>query len=204
MRAHDCFLFPKPILCKTINYLKQPKQHGFGGDRLLRDVNHRQEIQSIRSDLKTACESIRDEFNQHLDTINSNTDEIQQNYEYLAQIEQKLDKLAERMDAIEVHMNRVPKTNLKKIVLSHREQEIFIVLYSSPEKLTLRMIARKLGFTEEMVSAYLDNIIAKGVPVLRQVAGETFFFLDHNFRQLQAKNKVINIEESIVREIFAQ
>ncbi|MBU1976230.1 MAG: hypothetical protein KKG59_07550 [Nanoarchaeota archaeon] len=171
---------------------------------MLKDINIKQQVNTVRSDLKHACQAMRDEFDMHLDTINQNTDEIQQNYEYLAQIENKIDKLVERMDAIEMSMARSSgKLPANKINLTHREQEIFIVLYSSPDRITRKMISQRLGFTEDMVDAYLGNIIAKGVPVLKQIVdGNTHFFLDHDFRQMQAKQKIIPISETIVREIF--
>jgi len=138
----------------------------------------------------------------HLDTINSNTDEIQQNYEYLAQIENKIDKLTERMDRIEM-MLAANSGQKMSIQLTLREQEVFILLYASPEKTTRTAIARRLGFTEEMVQGYIDNIVAKGVPVLKQLMdNEIYLFLDFRFREMQATQKIVKIEDSIVKEIF--
>ena len=170
---------------------------------MLRDVNLRTEVKRTNDNLKAVCDSIREELDSHLDTINQNTDEIQQNYEFLAQVEGKIDKLAERLDKIEMMLSG-PKGKVN-IQLTHREQEVFLVLYSSPEKTTKNAIARRLGFTDAMVGGYIDNIVAKGVPVLKQIVdGETYFFLDFRFREMQAKDKVVPVEDSIVQEIFRQ
>lgn len=168
---------------------------------MLKDTDLRKEVAQIKSEMKISLDSVREELDVHLDSINQGTDEIQQNYEYLAALEGKIDKLSERMDRIELLL--APKQQLSRIELSHREQEIFLILYSASEKLTKKMMARRLGFTEEMVAGYLANIIAKGVPILRQVMdSEEHFFIDIKFRELQAKHKLVPLNESIVKELF--
>lgn len=171
---------------------------------VLKDIDIRGSVERLRQELKSHIETCREELDVHLDTINQNTDEIQQNYEYLAQIEAKMDKIAARLEAIELHLAGGRRMQATKIELSLREQEVFLVLYSSSEQLSRKMIARRLGFSEEMVEAYVGNIIVKGIPVLRQaVEGETLYFLDGWFREQQAKHQVITINDQVVRELFS-
>jgi hypothetical protein len=168
---------------------------------LLKDSDVRKDVDKIRQEMKGAVVSIREELDVHLDTINQNTDEIQQNYEYLATLESKMDKLAERLDALEALLS--PGRKVSKIDLSLREQEVFLVLYSCADKLSKKAISRKVGLTDEMVDAILANMVAKGVPVLKQTfEGESLFFLDFKFRELQAKHKVVPIQEAVVKELF--
>lgn len=169
---------------------------------MLKDIDLRKEVERLRHDLQSSLHTVREELDEHLDSINQGSDEIQQNYEYLATIENKIDKLAERIERIEIALS--PKQHMTTIELSAREQEVFIIMYSSSEKMTRKMIARRLGFTEEMVGGYLNNIIAKGIPVLRQIMdGEEHFFLELRFREMQAKHKVVPLNEAIVKEIFS-
>jgi DNA-binding CsgD family transcriptional regulator len=171
---------------------------------VLKDIDIRNNVERLRQELKQHVEAVREELDVHLDTINQGTDEIQQNFEYLAQIESKIDKLSERIEAIELHLTGGKRPQVSKIDLSLREQEVFLIIYSTAEKLSRKHIARRLGFTEDMVEAYLANIITKGVPVLRQaVEGETLYFLDLRFREQQAKYKVIAIHDQVVRELFS-
>jgi hypothetical protein len=168
---------------------------------LLKDVDLRKEVERLRSDMKVALGAVKDDLDGHLDTINTNTEEIQQNYEFLAHLESKIDKLNERLDAIEVLLQ--PKRQVSRIELSVREQEIFLILYSSTEKLSRRMLSRRLGFTEDMVQSYLSNLAAKGIPILRAIVdGEEHFFIDMKFREIQAKQKIVPINEAIARELF--
>lgn len=169
---------------------------------MLKDIDLRKEVERIRHDMQSSLHIIREDLDEHLDSINQGTDEIKQNYEYLATVESKIDKLAERIERIEILLS--PKAHMTTIELSSREQEVFIIMYSSSEKMTRKMLARRLGFTEEMVGGYLANIIAKGVPVLRQILdGEEHFFLDMRFREMQAKHKIVPLNEAIVKEIFS-
>ncbi len=153
--------------------------------------------------IKSAFKEVKHELEEHLDSINHSTREIQSIYDYLNELDAKMDKINERIDELQVAVNPEVE-NQNNISLTNREQEVFMVLYAE-ENINLTNIAKKLGFTEEMVNKYIYNLISKGIPVLRNYS-ETMvsFSLDLKFKDIQAKKNILNINESISREILAE
>ena len=164
--------------------------------------------------LKKAFESIKEEFTEHRESINQNTNEIQSNYEYLCKLETKMDKLTERMDELTLVLTKgnipyVVETSApeeKDVInvpkLSVREQEIFLVLYTAEEPLTYKSIARKAALNESLVMNYIVALISKGVPLIkRYVNNVVYVILDHEFKQLQAKENLLNINEEITARL---
>jgi len=87
------------------------------------------------------------------------------------------------------------------IQLTHREQEVFMTLYLNKE-LSLKDLARRLGFTEDMVNMYLLNILAKGVPIKRELVDDLLVFsLDSEFKDLQARRNVLEINPRIAGQL---
>lgn len=160
-------------------------------------------LREFQSGIKSAFKEVKTELDEHLDSINHSTREIQSIYDYLSELDAKIDKMNERID--DLHMALNPELeNHNNIVLTNREQEVFMVLYSE-ESICVREVAKKLGFTEEMVNKYVYNLISKGVPVLREFNGKSVSFaLDLKFKDIQAKRNILNINESISREILTE
>lgn len=152
--------------------------------------------------VKKAFSAVKDELDQHLDSINQNTNEIQSCYEYLAELDQKLEKLNERLDDLQFTIT--PETEAQyDISLSHREQEVFMVLYTEEDPITSREISRRLGLTVEMVDQYLQTMAAKGIPLLRTfVNNKVYQSLDLKFKDLQARKNVLRINESISQQLL--
>ncbi|MFH1073164.1 MAG: hypothetical protein V1743_07090 [Nanoarchaeota archaeon] len=170
---------------------------------MLKDIDVRQEVEKLGSQFRESLSTIKEELDEHLDTINQNTSEIQQNYEYLAEIEGKIDKLSERLDAIEMMLlpERIKKTVSARIELTHREQEVFMVIYAG-ERVTVRQIAKRLGFTEQMVQEYVENMISKGIPLIKELhTDEHIYLLEQHFKMVQAKQNILRINEAIAKEI---
>lgn len=138
----------------------------------------------------------------HLDSINQNTNEIQTCYEYLTELDSKIEKINSRLDSFELFLN--PETNYpENIKLSLREQEVFMILYAVEEPSTAIDISRRLGFTVEMVERYVNNIIKKGVPILKNFTnGQVFFSLDLKFKDVQARKNILNIDEGISHQLL--
>ena len=162
-----------------------------------------QKLRDLESGIKKSFDSVKIELEDHLESINHSTREIQSIYDYLSELDAKIEKMNERID--ELHMVMSPEIEERNsISLTNREQEVFMVLYSE-EKIILKEIAKKLGFTEEMVNKYIYNLISKGIPVLRAYNNETVSFsIDLKFKDIQAKKNILNINESISREILAE
>jgi DNA-binding NarL/FixJ family response regulator len=150
--------------------------------------------------IRKAFRSVKVELDDHLDSINQSTSEIQANQGVIAELEAKMDKLSERLDEFELLLNP-HKSRAMGVKLTPREQEVFMTIYMS-KGLTEIEIARRLGFTEEMVSLYIFNLISKGVPVRKELASDAVVFsLDSDFKDLQARRNVLEIDPRITRQL---
>ncbi len=168
------------------------------------------EIAKVRQQLDAALKGIREEFDEHRDSINDNTNEVQANYEYLCRIDAKIEKLAERMDELQMKLSTIipmpafEEEQNARIELSEKEKEVFMIMYASEEKaLTYRDVARIMDESDFLVSGYITNLIEKGIPIIKKYMGHTaYLLLDKRFRDLQAKNNVLNINQTTVKQFF--
>ena len=163
---------------------------------------------SLVENLRLSFDTIKQEFNDHLDAINENTNEISANYEYILQLDKKIDKLNEKLDEVCMFISQFEGKSLnkelfEKIDLNSREQEIFLLLYArNGDLIGAKEIAKLLGLNEEKVRRYLSNLVMKGIPVIKKyIDGRVFYILDYDFRNLQARENVINVDETIVRDL---
>lgn len=63
-------------------------------------------------------------------------------------------------------------------------------------------IAKLLGFTDDMVSMYILNLISKGVPIRRELINDVLVFrLDSEFKDLQARRNVLEIDPRIAKQV---
>ena len=87
------------------------------------------------------------------------------------------------------------------IRLTPREQEVFMTLYLS-KNLSSIQIAKRLGFTEEMVNLYLFNLLGKGVPIKKELINNVVVFsLGPEFKDLQARRNVLEIDPRIAKQL---
>lgn len=153
---------------------------------------------------KKVISKLKEVFEDHLDAINQNTDEIQANYEYLCELDAKLDKTNERLDQIQLFLQQFglkvdekPKFDVKP--LNKREQEVFLVLYTLDgikEKITYSDVAKRTGFTEELIFEYIASLLKKGVPIMRKhINNRTYLQLNPYFKSLQAKQNILKIDQ---------
>ncbi len=150
--------------------------------------------------IRKAFVKIKDELDDHLEAINQTSNDVHEFGAFLSEIEAKMDKLTERIDEIEMKLNPA-KPFKSDIKLTLREQEVFMVLYMG-KSFTLTEIAKRLGFTDDMVNLYLINMITKGVPVVKELHDDLLVFsLDHEFKDLQARRNVLEIDSRIAQQI---
>ena len=110
-----------------------------------------------------------------------------------------MDRLTERLDDIELLLN--PKFKDRNYSLSKHEQEVFVALYVG-KRLTLNQIAKRIGFTTDMVNNYLINIIGKGVPIQKEIVEDLLVFsIDPDFRDLQARRNLLNIDPKVSQQV---
>ena len=168
-------------------------------------------LQSMDVKIIAAFRKIKQEIEDHRETINENTNEIQSNYEYLCKLESKIDKLVDRIDELTLLSNEkgtkpanddvskeVSEKPLEVSRLSLREQEVFMVLYIADKELTYKDIARKTALNESLVMNYVITLISKGVPVIKKYINNlVYLILEQDFKQLQAKENVLHINQSL-------
>ena len=177
--------------------------------------NDPEEIVKVKRKLKKAFNTIKEEFWEHLSSINENTNEIQANYEYLCNTDSKIDKINEKLEELQLFMNHFVANDDKKqdkeqvynhIFLTTREKEVFLALYTMSEEkgpITYKSIARRISLTEFMVREYVINLIEKGIPVIKKyVNHEVYLNIDQKFKHMQAKENLVDINESMARRFI--
>ncbi len=152
--------------------------------------------------LKSAFSKIKEEFEDHLTAINENTDEMSSVHEQLNDLDGKIEKLSERMDEIQMMLSKVASSS-SSLALNSNEQKVFLVLYTVEETpLSYSDIARRANLTELQVKANIMALSNKGIPIMERIIdGQPYFRLDKKFKELQAKQNLIKIEESLMKEI---
>ena len=162
--------------------------------------NKNKELVKLARGIRNAFKSVKSELDDHLESINQNTSEIQANQGLLTELDAKLDKISERLDELELVVNpdRAKKLDAR---LTPREQEVFMALYTG-KRVSPKQAAKILGFTEDMVNMYILNITSKGVPVRREIVDDVLVFsLDPEFKDLQARRNVLEIDPRIAKQV---
>ncbi len=161
------------------------------------------EFFALKTNLKGVFQSIKDELDEHLDSINQSTNEIQSNYEYIAEIDSKLEKLSDRLDELQMKIDpQFRSYDFSNIRLSKREQEIFLNLYTVEDRIAVSELARNCGLDAALCESVLGGLSAKGIPILRQRVDDVFHVsLEYNFKDLQARKNLLNIDTSALRVV---
>ena len=153
----------------------------------------------VRVFAKSQLDNIRAELDDHLISINENTDEINQNFAYMEALNHKIDILAQRLDELSLLLKN-PKRDIKTFKLApltKKEKAVFSALYKlliDGKDITYRAISRELCMPESLVSAYVTNLMEKGVPVLKRRCGKTILLsLERSFQEEQAKKNIVGV-----------
>lgn len=158
--------------------------------------------------LREAFRKIREERDEHLEGINELTNELQTAFEYISELENKYEKLKEVTDELLMFKNSMlinDKTHFSNIVLSLDEQKLFLTLYVFGEKepLSFKFITKKIGIEQEPLKFLLSSLLDKKIPITRERIGpEWYFNIDPRFRELQMKENLIKIHESVSKGIY--
>jgi predicted transcriptional regulator len=157
--------------------------------------------------IKDAFGKIKEDLDEHLEGINQNTNEIESNYEYLCRLEARLDAMNEKLETLMLRFHEIDQEHKAegKIELSYEEKKIFLAIYkySSENKfVSYSEIAKRLNLPHSLVRFYITNLIEKGIPIVKKYQNrEILVNLDPAFREAQAKENLVNINESITRYI---
>lgn len=144
-------------------------------------------------DITNNLASIKDELDEHLDTINENSREIDENRVMISSLHEQLCKLTDVVN--ELSFSGEDRMQAK-IELSRSEQIVFEALYTEPGPMTYGFLARRSGKPVSVVRDIVFELVKKGVPVvkLRDELGAYHLALDMEFRELQARQQIVQIE----------
>ena len=158
--------------------------------------------------IRDAFKKIRDERDEHLESINQLTSELQSAFELISELEQKHEKLKEITDDLQMFKNSMllnDKSHFSDIILSLDEQKLFLTLYVFGEKepLSYKFLIKKLSMMEGNIRLLISSLIDKKIPLTRERIGNDWYFnIDSRFRELQSKEKLILIHESVSKGIY--
>ena len=164
-------------------------------------------LKEMNDMLKVSFKKIRSEMDEHLESINENTKEFDVVYKYMYELEEKIEKLNERIDDVYMLIGKREKyQNFQlKEKLTIREQEVFLILYTNVDNegpLSYRDIAKSLNLTDNLVRECISGLVEKGVPLVKKyIHNKTYLELDENFRLMQAKHNLLDINENLTKEI---
>lgn len=158
--------------------------------------------------LREAFRKIKEERDEHLESINQLTSELQTAFEYISELENKYDKLKENIDELMIFKNSMllnDKSHFSNIVLSLEEQKLFQTLYVFGEKepLSWNFIIRKLDLNDTSFRLLLSSLLDKKIPITKErIGNEWYFNIDSRFRDMQTKEQLIKVHESVSRGIY--
>jgi len=158
--------------------------------------------------LRDAFSKIREERDEHLESINELTNELQSAFDYISDLEKKYEKLKEITDELQMFKNSQllnDKAHFSNIILSLDEQKLFLTLYVFGEKepLSYKYLVKRLALEHDLVVSLLSSLLDKKIPITRERIGtEWYFNIDPRFRELQMKENMIKIHESVSKGIY--
>jgi len=159
------------------------------------------DVKRLDKAIATSFDRVREELTEHLDSINQNTTELDSVQQQIALLEQKIDKLTERIDELAFSSTGRTAMDTFDIHLSLREQEVFVALYMSSEPLPPHSIAQYLGLTEELILAFAQKLISKGIPIHKDYQDNILvYYLDKHFKDLQARKQLVAISDEVLEQ----
>ncbi|MFW5852493.1 MAG: hypothetical protein ACOCUR_00525 [Nanoarchaeota archaeon] len=155
--------------------------------------------------LTTTLDSISERFDDQLNAINENTLEIKDNYDRINILDQKIDALAVKLETTYMMVSDLLKTRkkLENISLSDEEQKVFLGIYYETGKVSYAILSKKLGMRRSTVRLAVNSMKNKEIPILIKKEGtETFVIMDSKFRELQATQQLIKVDDKNKKNLF--
>lgn len=155
---------------------------------------------TIQAEFQPVLAKIRAELDEHLLSINENTDEVNQNFAYLEVMNHKIDFLAQRLDKMAMLLQDTPVADEKTYTLSRlttKEKTVFSALYkllTGGKDATYQAMSKELAMPQSLVSAYITNLMEKGVPIIKKRVGKHIeLSLERGFQEEQAKKNIVGV-----------
>ena len=136
---------------------------------------------------------IREALEEHLSSINENTTEIQALFDYLQEMEIRVEKMCQRLDNLQLCFGQ-PLQKPTVEPLDQLEKKVFLVMYTETMPLSYEEISANARVPSGLVPECISSLIDKGVPLLRSLVNNQLFFkLSPSFKELQAKENLVNL-----------
>ena len=141
---------------------------------------------------------MQSELDDHLLAINENTNELHANYEQLCQLENRLEKLTQKVEGHEIAWSQQRPVHVhQRVTLCAGEKRVFLALYTA-QSLTFAELSSVLALPLIAVRQYVASLVQKGVPVVADDnAHMPRISLPHAFKQLQAKDNLVDLSEQL-------
>lgn len=154
--------------------------------------------------LRSAFNAVHREFEEHLESINGNTQEVLENRYMLEELQERLSKIASDVADIKQRLDEAPSNEpiYETIDLTLREQEVFLVLYTSEQGVNYNTISQRLSLPVSLVQELVYEMIVKGVPIIKQRTEHGMrISLDLEFREQQSKHNLVGIDEGVSKQL---
>lgn len=162
-------------------------------------------IHALESDFHNTLTTIKESFNDHLDTINENTQEIESNAEHLHAIEQKIEKLHTRMDSMHMMFKQIIMQSRVSVELNLDEQRVFSLLSCYKNYVKMKDVVERTRLSKQDINDIITSLMDKGIPVVRRsMASETFLRMDPEFSALQERQQIIKISPAVHQQFANQ
>ncbi|MGM5483753.1 MAG: hypothetical protein ACQER9_02440 [Nanobdellota archaeon] len=149
------------------------------------NLNNFNEVERIKEEMKCNFDNVKNELDEHLESINQNSIEVQSNYDYLEELNKKIDKLEEKMDNVCYMMKNFMhnKTEVNSEEISESEKEIFLVLYTSNQPLSIEEISLRSSLPVHVVEDTIESLMIKKYPINKKnFADKNFLYLAKNYK----------------------
>jgi len=114
-------------------------------------------------------------------------------FDYIHELETKIEKLSGRLDQTQLSQH-LPLPKQEIAPLNQMEKKIFLTLYTEETALSSAEISARTGIALSIVPEELSALTSKGIPLIRNVCeNQLFFKLDPCFKELQAKENLVNL-----------
>ena len=155
--------------------------------------------------IRAAFRKVQHEFEEHLDSINANSSEIHENRAMIMELQERICKVSDQISEMQMMVEQMfPDEGFGELgPLTLREQEVFLLLYTAGDLVTHEQIARTSSLPVSLVKEIVSSCSAKGIPVRRHTneSGITYLSLDPAFRERQARENILGIDESLSQQL---
>ncbi|MEA3429670.1 MAG: hypothetical protein U9R08_00180 [Nanoarchaeota archaeon] len=162
-------------------------------------------LEILKRSLKSSFAKIKEEFEMHLSSINDNTGEIAANADHISDLEHRIDKLNEKLEEILMILSQLPKETKSFIIkpLTINEKQVLMGVYTSSKPISYAILAQNLNISESVVQSYVEGLISKKIPLIITHKNATpYLSLDTDFKEMQAKENILGIEQKHLNETF--